>query len=180
MTHKQNDDVSKGIIDRLKSYRPVAYMIVLAAILGGVASFGDSISKIISIVSSSLRDGATPVILPYDTGWIFAGYFDEVRKTYVQGPYFKIVRSQYPATDALPRPGEQLKIISERNIIIADFKTMGLTRRFDPPWQQNELSDVDYTGLKLPKGAIVEVRDVSRGSFPDKPSAVWVRIGVAR
>jgi hypothetical protein len=68
---------------------------------------------------------------------------------------------------------------AERNIVILDFATKGLTRTFVPPWQQTEgkLLDGDYTGWKLPKGAMVEVRDVSRGSFPGK---VKCRLGTSR
>jgi hypothetical protein len=114
---------------------------------------------------------------PTETGWIFGGYFDDKAQVFAQGPYFKVVRSGYSDKQPFPRAGEWIKITSERRIVISDFAFKGLTRRFDPPWQQNVLSESDYTGLTLPKGAVVEVRDVSAGAFPDKPEALWIRIG---
>jgi hypothetical protein len=180
MTDDREKDLPERVLSRLKNWRPIAYLIVLGVALGGIASFSDSISRIYMMAVGALKEGATPVILPKDTGWIFAGYFDEGLNKYTQGPYFKTVRSPYPTKSQIPRQGEWLRITSDRNIIIADFETKGLTRRFDPPWQQNELKDSDYTGLKLPSGAVVEVRDVSLGAFVGRPAAVWVRVGVAR
>ena len=148
--------------------------------MAGLVGFGQSISKLAGFATALVRDGATPVIIPNDTGWIFAGYFDDAHGQFIQGPYFVVKHSNYPDKQVLPRVGEQIKITSERNIIIADFATKGLTRQYDPPWQQNKLESTDYTGWKLPRGSLVEIRDVSGGSFPDKPSAIWVRVGAVR
>jgi len=173
--------LSDRLLSRLKNRRVVAYLVVLSAALAGMANFGESIVRLSRFVSASLETGVVPVVLPKDTGWIFAGYFDDRLAIYTEGPYFSVVRSPYPSQDKLPRQGELLRITNkERNIIIADFETKGLTRRFDPPWQQNELKSSDYTGLKLPVGATVEVRDVSMGAYPDRPVAVWVRVGSPR
>jgi hypothetical protein len=169
--------LAEQFIDRLKNRRGIAYAIVAATVIGAIASSAESLSKIVTLVTASVRDGAVPVVLPKDTGWILAGFFDNTIATYTQGPYFKVVRSPYPSTDSVPRQGEWLRLTAERRIVIADFETKGLSRRFDPPWQQNVLKDSDYTGLRLSAGAVVEVRDVSLGAFPEKPAAVWVRVG---
>lgn len=175
----KKDNLTDRTLDKLKNKRLIAYTLVFALICAGVASFGESISKIYSMINGVFREGATPVVLPKDTGWLFAGYFDQSLNRYIEGPYIKTVKSPYKEKESIPRIGDWLKITSERNIIIADFETKGLTRRFDPPWQQNELRSSDYTGLKLPVGAVVEVRDVSLGAYPGKAAAVWIRIGVA-
>jgi hypothetical protein len=169
--------LSERLLDRLKNKRFVAYLVVAAAILGGLATASESLSKIYSLIVASTRDGATAVVLPKDTGWILGGYYDGDASAFTEGPFFKIIRTSYPTKEPVPRLGDQLKLTSPRNIIIADFETMGLTRRFDPPWQQNVLKESDYTGLKLPTGVVVEVRDVSLGAVPGRPSAVWIRIG---
>ena len=165
------------LLYRLKNRRGVAYLIVAATIVGGIAATAESISKVYSTITAVVRDGAIPVLLPTDTGWIFAGYFDAGLATFTQGPYYSVVRTPYPSIDPLPRQGEWLKLTSKRRVVIADFETKGLSRRFDPPWQQDVLQNSDYTGLTLAAGAVVEVRDVSLGAFPDRPAAVWVRVG---
>jgi hypothetical protein len=171
--------LSERILRRWKNRKYIAYFLVIAAAAAAIAGFTDSISKIFGFASAIISDNATPVIIPNDTGWILAGYYDEHSQMFIQGPYIKVVRSSYRDKQPLPRIGEWIRIRSERNIVILDFATKGLTRTFVPPWQQTEgkLLDGDYTGWKLPKGAMVEVRDVSRGSFPGK---VKCRLGTSR
>jgi hypothetical protein len=172
------EPLPERILSRIKNKRVIAYVIVAGVIVIGVANFSDSTMKLYGFAAAVLGSGAVPVVLPKDSGWMFAGYFDAERGIYTDGPYFTVSHSPYASRDQLPRLGEHIRVArKERNIIIADFETQGLTRRFVPPWQQNELKNSDYTGLKLPIGTIVEVRDVSLGAFPGRPAAVWVRVG---
>jgi hypothetical protein len=88
--------LSDRLFDRLKNKRVAAYLIIGATVLGGIASSAESLSKIYSLMRASVRDGAIPVVLPKDTGWILVGYFDSTIAKYTQGPYVKVVRSPYP------------------------------------------------------------------------------------
>jgi hypothetical protein len=167
-------------IAKWKNKRWIAVAALLFAGVAAIAGFSDSLTKLYQFYTAVIDDKATAVILPNDTGWIFGGYYDETVGRFIQGPYFRIVHSNYGDKRVLPRLGDRLRIVSERNIIIADFASLGLTKQFQPPWQQNVLAPDDYTGWKLPRGATVEVRDVSSGSFPGRPDAVWIRVGVVR
>jgi hypothetical protein len=63
----------------------------------------------------------------------------------------------------LPQVGDTIRLSVERNIVISGYTKIGVSKLFQPPWQLNTLSADDYTGVKLPKDAVVEVRDVSLG-----------------
>jgi hypothetical protein len=168
---------SDDTLSRWKKRKLVAYVVAIAVVIGGLATFADSVSKLISTAAAVFSQHATAVIIPNDTGWIFAGYYDDNVGRFTTGPFVKVVKSSYPDKQTIPRIGEWVRMTAERNVVIADFASKGLTRQMDPPWQQNQLGSGDYTGIKLPKGSTVEVRDVSAGSFPGRPSAVWLRIG---
>lgn len=167
-------------VSRWKKKPLIAVLALIFAGAAAAAGFSDSLTKLYQFYVAVVDDRATAVVLPNDTGWIFGGYFDESVGKFVQGPYFKIARSPYSDKQAVPRIGDRLRVTSERNIVIADFASLGLTKQLQPPWQQNVLGPGDYTGLKLPKGATVEVRDVSSGNFPGRPDAVWIRVGAVR
>jgi hypothetical protein len=167
-------------IAKWKNKRWIAVAALFFAGVAAIAGFSESLTKLYQFYTAVIDDKATAVVLPNDSGWIFGGYYDEGVGKFIQGPYFKIVHSNYNDKQVLPRLGDRLRITSERNIVIADFATLGLTKQFQPPWQQNVLAPGDYTGWKLPRGATVEVRDVSSGSFPGRPDAVWIRVGAVR
>jgi hypothetical protein len=108
---------------------------------------------------------------------VFVTRYKDDDDFYTTGPHYKIVKSSYPKSSSFPRQGEWIQLTVERNVIISDFATKGLSYIDKPPWKQNVLRDGDYTGLKLPKGAVVDIREVSLGLFPGQPFAVWARVG---
>jgi hypothetical protein len=88
-----------------------------------------------------------------------------------------VVKSPYDdPSDLLPRLGDSLQVTKERHLVISNFKESASVKQFEPPWKQDILGDRDYTGVTLPVGAKVLVRDVSLGSFPGRPAAVWARV----
>lgn len=113
---------------------------------------------------------------PGGSGWVLLGDFDQTEDRYIRGPFYEIEESNYSVTSFLPRKGEVLRTTVDRSLIIVDFKTLGTTQLFQPPWRENVLEEGDYTGVLIPAGSIVEVRDVSLGRFPGMPFVVWVRI----
>lgn len=180
MTSNTDDkSLSERIINGFKSKRLVAYSIVIATAIGGVATFMDSVQKIVAMIAATELDGAVPIVLPKNTGWLFVGYYNNHQGFYTKGPYYEVIRSPYPQKDNIPRINELIKLTASRRIIISDFATKGLTKQFEAPWKENMIDDSDDTGLKLSKGAVIEVRDVSLGAFPERDAAVWVRVGSA-
>lgn len=169
--------LSDRLIDRLKNRKVIAYAVVFASVVGGVAATLDSIKQISSLIVASESDGAVPVVLPKNTGWLFVGYYNQNINKYTKGPYYKVFKTSYSTTQDMPRINEWIKLTAQRRIIISNFATMGLTKQFEPPWKKNILDDTDDTGLKLSSGAVIEVRDVSLGASPGRDVAVWVRVG---
>lgn len=163
-------------LDRLKNYPLVAIIIVVTFILGGVAQFTDSITKIAGVVPNVFHSSVPLPAIPGDSGWLLLGDLDPSGDRYVRGPYFVVNNSNYPDKALTPRKGELIRLLAERNVVIAGYKTSGLANQFTAPWTLNVLSDADYTGVKLPKGSVIEVRDVALGSYPGQPIVVWVRV----
>jgi hypothetical protein len=170
-----NDD---DVLARWKRKRLVAYAIALAAVLAGLASFTDSLSKIQTNIGAwfSRKPEVNSIKLPFDTGWILAGYYDPTTNRFSQGgPWVEIARTGYPDKQTLPRIGDWVRITGERNVIIPDYATTGLARQREVPL--TDLTAGDYTGVKLPSGTTMEVRDVGGGAYPGRAEAVWLRVG---
>jgi len=163
-------------IERLKNHPVIAVIVVASAILVGVAQLTDSVAKIASSFPSIFRPAVALPVIPGDSGWLLLGDLDLNGERYIRGPFYSLEKSGYPDKSLTPRKGELVRLLSERNVVIAGYKTTGLANQFVAPWTLNVLSDVDYTGVKLQKEAVVEVRDVSLGSYPNQPIVVWVRI----
>lgn len=164
-------------LERLKNHPIIALLVVAATVVAGVAQFTDAVSKLAVALPSFMVASVPLPAMPGDTGWLLLGDLDPDGAKYLRGPLYEVHTSSYKEKSLTPRKGETLRLLAERNVILAGFKTTGLAQQFRPPWQLNVLSDADYTGIKIPKGAVVEVRDVSLGSFPGQPIVVWVRIG---
>ena len=163
-------------IERLKNHPFIAVLVVSTMALAGVAQFTDAITKIAGNFSSVFRPLVSLPVIPGDSGWLLLGDLDPGGERYVRGPFYSIEKSNYPDKTLTPRKGELVRLLSERNVIIAGYKTAGLANQFVAPWTLNVLSDADYTGVKLPKGSVVEVRDIGLGSYPNQPIVVWVRV----
>ena len=174
----QAGNIVKQSIEKIQSIRILAYIILSAIVITTVIGFYEKISTSIKLFTLT-GNSETSVILPFQTGWIFAGYYHFEEKKFIEGPYFEIVKSPYDKDSLFPRVGDWIKIINDdREVIISDFKTEGLTNILRPPWKQNILTNVDRTGLIIPKGSIVSVKEESSGYFPNKPfGAVYLRIG---
>ena len=162
-------------LTRIKNHPLLAIIIVGAITIGGIAQFTDAISKLVRLVPWSLSTVTLPV-MPGDSGWILVGDLDPNAEFYVRGPLYEDEKSSYSETSIVPRKGELIRLLAERNLIIAGYKTDGVNKLFMPPWQLNILSEADYTGIRLHKDSVIEIRDVSLGSFPGQPIVVWVRV----
>jgi hypothetical protein len=117
--------------------------------------------------------------IPGGAGWLFLGYFDPRLQAFTSAPLYKVSRTSFGSTSVpLPREGEWLQLLVDREVIIADFQKTGTKMRDEPPWQLHAtLQPEDYTGITLRKGSVVEVREIAPGQFPGQSAAVWVKIG---
>jgi hypothetical protein len=174
----ENAGKDNDLLDSWKRKKLVAYVIALAAVVAGLASFTDSLSKIQTNVGAwfSRRQEVKSIKLPFDTGWILAGYYDPSTNKFSQGgPWVEVARTNYSDKQTLPRIGDWVRITGERNVIIPDYATTGLAHQKEVPLA--DLTSGDYTGIKLPSGTMMEVRDVGGGSYPGRAEAVWLRVG---
>jgi hypothetical protein len=175
---KPKDDSGKSddILTRWKRKRWVAPFVVIAAIVAAVATFTTSINQISDNVEKWLGISPHPktVQLPFDSGWILAGFYSSSTQAYTQIPYVEIAKTSYPQKQGLPRVGDWVRVTGERNVIIADYATSGTTNQMSPPMR--DLAQSDYTGVKLPAGTIMEVRDIGGGSYEGRPTALWLRV----
>jgi hypothetical protein len=180
VTNAPNAAKSTTLVDRymerLKNQPAIAVVVITAMILAWAAQFTDSLSKITNIFSGVFHPAVPLAPIPGDSGWVLLGDLDPKGAKYVRGPFYEVEKSNYPDHALTPRKGELVRLTAERNVIIANYKIAGLAGQFTAPWTLNSLSEADYTGVKIPKGGIVEVRDVSLGSYPDQPIVVWVRV----
>ncbi|MBU1053998.1 MAG: hypothetical protein KKC46_09235 [Proteobacteria bacterium] len=177
MKPQQDETLVDKFIKKLKNHPITSVLLILGIIIIAIGNFADSIDKIMKRLPAK-GSYIKPENLPGETGWILVGDIDLKNNKYIRGPLFEIVKSNYTKKDIIPRKGELIQLTSDRNLIIADYKINGLSKIYQPPWQENFLEDDDYTGFKLNKGSIAEVRDVSLGAFPNQPAVVWVRIGI--
>lgn len=118
-----------------------------------------------------------PPKLPFDTGWIFQGYYNGGTNSYVEGPNAAIMSGAQGDSD-LPKVGDVLRAGGELRVRLVDFRTAG-TSKWDipPPKEHAELLAVDETGATFPKGSLLFVRDVFAFSAPDKEAdAIWARV----
>jgi hypothetical protein len=163
-------------MEGLKNHPVVAVVVVAAVILTGTAQLTDSIVKIAAAFVSVFHPSVPLPIIPGESGWLLLGDLDPSGKEYVRGPLYVVEKSNYKGKALIPRKGEQVRLSAERNVIIPGYKVTGFANQLMAPWSLNTLSDADYTGVKLPKGAVVEIRDISLGSYPNQPIVVWVRV----
>jgi hypothetical protein len=134
-------------------------------------------SQIFPTASPSL----SAVSLPFDSGWIQLGYYDMTAKHFTNAkPFFTVVASSYTDKADIPRTGDQIRLEKLLHVYIMDYRNSGLSQQFKAMWEVpgGKLRPEDYTGVELPKGTKLEIRDISLGQFPEEPAAVWARVGI--
>jgi hypothetical protein len=118
-------------------------------------------------------------VMFFGTGWVFAGYYSQSHEGFQEGPYLKVVyRPNSPARGLLlPQLGDILQIIKPRSVMIADFHSAGTREALiSPPLVHDPLVPGDRTGVTIPAGRLVMVRDVEMSGYPGRPPSVWCRV----
>lgn len=172
------------IIQTLRRNKLTALLIFIASITTGLAQFTDALNKIASFFNCNVKIWQHVGVCntnPLDTlenksGWILVAYLDEFKDTYISKPKYIIKESSYRTSSNIPRFEEKIELTEERNVIIANYKISGEKDLFTWPIYLNTLSKNDYTGLSLPKGSILDIRDVAIGNIPGHPRVVWLRV----
>src|SRR5437773_7152345 len=76
---------------------------------------------------------ATPIPLPDDTGWIFAGYFDKDTSEFVEGPYVESIGTHVCGFRKFVEIGDTVRLKVSRPVIIVGYKTTQTSRVFESP-----------------------------------------------
>jgi hypothetical protein len=117
--------------------------------------------------------------LPFNTGWIFVGYYDANRRVFIEGPTSTVAFRPTGAErgGVVPEIGDVLRVRKPRRVIIAAYRTSGLKHQLTSPPLVNDITNADdETGVELPEGAFVIVRDVEISGYPGRASSVWARV----
>jgi hypothetical protein len=81
------------------------------------------------------------------------------------------------ASDQTIELGDTIRLTAKRGIVIVDFKKSYVAQKLVSPIKAGIIEDSDNTGVVLPKGTVLVVRDISRGRTPGNPNvAVWLRV----
>ncbi len=173
------DVIRKNIFARLspqQSYRAVRLVLVLT---WSLALLGLSVWVYVSERADAIGQRYFPKALPFNTGWIFAGYYDNEKKIYVEGPFLHVAYRPGAGErgSIAPSIGDVAAIRKERRVIIADFKVSALKHQMtSPPLLRDPLTEDDETGYTLSKNALVIVRDVEISGYPNRPVSNWCRV----
>jgi len=114
-----------------------------------------------------------PKVVPFNTGWIFTGYYTKAQG-FLEGPYAPVVFR--PGSDErgaiMPKLGDILQIRKPRRVIIAGYRFSGLANQI----LRASITTDDETGVVLEKGKLLLVRDVVLNQYPGRPYSIWCRV----
>jgi len=165
-----------GWIARIKNNRVIAVLIVIGIVLSAVMGFWKELPEPITHYMEHLF--RPPLALPGDTGWIFVGYYNEPTGAFIEGPKVEIINSTMRARNFYVELGDTIRLKNVTKVYMVDYAPdRSTTKKLVSPIEKGVLSSSDETGVALPAGTELIVRDVSRGAWPGNPNtAIWVRV----
>ncbi len=179
MSNADKPTLVQQITQRVQNNRLLAGLIVLGIAVIALANFTRAFQQLASVVpwthQTTSSPTPTPVDWKIDSGWVLIGDYHASRRLFVR-KCFELTHSNYPDAADIPRQGDLLRLTTERSLVVLDYATDNMKRLREPPWHGGRLKQVDYTPYKLPKGAIVEVREVSMPEYPNDAAVVWARV----
>lgn len=182
LIHRSREEqVTPAVAAALLTRRGV---IVAATISASSALLVGLIANWEKIAGPGIQQGSESLVadanvMPFQTGWIFVGYYDAERQVYVEGPYALVAFRPTGADRGplVPALGDVMEVTKDRRVIIANYREEGLKHQMtSPPLIHDQLSPVDETGVTLPQGAFVIVRDVEMSGYKNRPASVWLRV----
>jgi hypothetical protein len=123
------------------------------------------------------------------TGWIGLGHVTRDRKNwavgadpateYNTGAFEFVDKATDRRTPVLPRVGERIRLTTRNRLIILDFASTGERRALDDPSAVRSTGS-ELTDVILPKGSIVEVREIRLSPARGGIRVVWARVVPAK
>ena len=106
--------------------------------------------------------------IPGGTGWIIAGKI-------------QIIKTGYSDNHEIPKAGDIIQLKDSRPVYIINYATSGLLEFRTPPPNKGTLDSGDETGVSLPVGSTLDVRDVCGGYYPGADHAfLWLRVAYSQ
>ncbi len=170
-------ELSERWLMRLRNMPIVAAIIVLGTGVTYVSGLWGTLPEqmrqyFVSLFQNSIK-------LPGDTGWIFVGYYRTDIDNFTEGPKIEVIKSAFRVRAQYVEIGDTVRVKTARPVVIPNFRTLGTSQKLASPVGQGVISNNDMTGITLPAGTELIVRDVSKGAFPGNPSqAIWARIAL--
>jgi hypothetical protein len=129
--------------------------------------------------------------IPGGTGWIIAGKIsiDSTGNNkltngaliWASGPHFQIIKTGYSDNHEIPKAGDIIQLKDSRPVYIINYATSGLLEFRTPPPNKGTLDSGDETGVSLPVGSTLDVRDVCGGYYPGADHAfLWLRVAYSQ
>lgn len=150
------------------------------SVAGGIAVF-----VIIFLLGNAVYPEVSPPVtpeqssieIPGETGWIFAGYFDVERETFIEGPYVSVINTTRRGLRRFIEVGDIIQLNVSRKVIIPEYKINGTEKKLSSPIEVGVIGEEDETGIVFPSGTKLLVRDVSEGMWSDRQNAaLWLRV----
>lgn len=115
--------------------------------------------------------------LRFRSGWLHLVLLDLESQQFMTNVTWEVARRRSVHPDALPRPGDVLRITTEDEVEIVDYQERGEADYLVSPGSRRRRR-ADLTGVKLPPATEVVVLEI----FRDKPigptQSIWARVGI--
>jgi len=119
---------------------------------------------------------------PFGSGWVFYGYYDQPRKTFLSGPFEKILpRNEAAEGDKnIPEKGDLLEVLKPSKVYIPYFQLTGSAHENDAPILYKFIIEKsDETGVVLQPKTRLSVKDVVWKNFgPMNGISIWARVEI--
>ncbi len=175
------DLIAKNIFPKLTKAHSTKVILTLAFMAWSVALVGIGAWTYVEVNKNgnenSTDSQVVSTIIPGETGWIFAGYFNMETEAFIEGPYVSVYDSNTRGQRRYVEVGDTVQLKVSRKVMILGYKTRGTSQKLVSPVKAGILGEEDETGVIIPKDTRLVVRDVSEGHWPEsKNVALWLRV----
>lgn len=158
-----------------KNHPILSVLIVFVVVIIGLSNFTTALDNLLKHFPNFTHKTSLTSI--GDSGWLFAGYFNTSKQSFIEGPYVSVISNPSSKSNRYFQLGDRILLNIARKVYIVDFKNAGSAKKLISPITKGIIDKNDETNVILPANAELIVRDVSEGHWPDNPNiAVWLRV----
>jgi len=166
-----------SIIKKIPFKNTKTKIITIITLIASLIGIYDFIGKSCGIIPFSAENRNFPdCAIPGGVAWTTLNQYDPNSKSFKSSPQFEIVKSKYFYNSVLPRKGDWIELLSNKKLIILDYKTKGIERVFKRPEKLSSIEESDYVDKILKSGCVVEVRDIQVEDVHKGYSIIWILV----